>query len=472
MRSHVPGVTLDQSMAAIVHYFTADPLRSSAADRIGRDLGLPLTSVQAVLDHLVAIGVLDRKKTRLSQQPTYVSRMADQFLDILERLSNYFNDQIEGIAVSPARAQLETGEADADITALRSLRARVASLESANALLQRKNLELSFLYEASTLLSSSIDFATLGQTIVNAVVNASSFKVSRCFIVLTDGDGFVFQSGHGVERLDAERFIFSNRSRLMQSIESGEVVTTAAASAGDEQPERQFIFPMIASRGERAHGCIVITQVSEPGLSGDDLRTLSQLADLGARSLANASLYSRSVALGVTDQLTGLLNRRYMDRRLADEVKRAQRASSALSAIILDLDFFKAVNDRHGHLEGDRLLNAVARTVSQSVRDIDVVTRFGGEEFAVILPGANERDAYAVAERIRVAVEGMAYTTGDGAQLRITVSCGAASVDDTVHTPAQLIAAADKRLLEAKRSGRNRTVAQSGSRPLTTAQRS
>src|SRR5579872_665832 len=119
------GVTLDQSMAAIVHYFTADPLRTCAVERIGRDLGLPVSSVQPVLDHLVAIGVLDRKKTQLSPQPVYVTRMADQFLDILERLSNYFNEQLEGIAVSPARAQLETGEADPDTTALRLLRARV-----------------------------------------------------------------------------------------------------------------------------------------------------------------------------------------------------------------------------------------------------------------------------------------------------------------------------------------------------------
>ena len=448
-------------MAAIVHYFTADPLRSSPVERIGRDLGLPVSSVQPVLDHLVAIGVLERKKSGLTNSPVYVSRMADQFLDILERLSSYFNEQIEDIAVSPDRAQLLTGEAPDDANGLRSLRARVASLESANALLQRKNLELSFLYEASTLLSSSIDLATLGQTIVNAVVNASSFKVSRCFIVLSDGDAFIFQNGYGVERLDVEQFIFSNRSRLLQSIDSGEVITATPTGAGsDSENVRQMIFPMIVRPGERGYGCIVITQVEEPGLSGDDLRTLSQLAELGARSLANASLYSRSVALGMTDQLTGVLNRRYLDRRLADEAKRAQRTGSELSAIILDLDYFKSINDRYGHPEGDRMLQAVARTVSQSVRDIDVVTRFGGEEFAIILPGANARDAYTVAERVRQAVERMDYRTADDGPVRITISCGTASLRDKVHTPAQLVAAADQRLLEAKRTGRNRTVAE------------
>jgi len=449
-------------MAAIVHYFTADPLRSSHVERIGRDLGLPMSSVQPVLDHLVAIGVLERKKSEPNQAPVYVSRMADQFLDILERLSNYFNEQIDDIAVSPERAALLTGEPNADVNGIRSLRARVASLESANALLQRKNLELSFLYEASTLLSSSIDLTTLGQTLVNAVVNASSFKVSRCFIVLTDGDAFIFQSGYGVERLEAEQFIFSSRTRLLQSVESGEVITTGAPSSGDaaSAQERQLIFPMIARSGERGYGCIVITRIEEPGLSGEDLRTLSQLAELGARSLANASLYSRSVALGMTDQLTGMLNRRYLDRRLADEAKRAQRGGTELSAILLDLDYFKPVNDRYGHLEGDRMLQAVARTISQSVRDIDVVTRFGGEEFAIILPGAGARDCYTVAERVRVAVEKMQHVTADGEAVQVTISCGTASLRDNVHTPAQLIAAADQRLLEAKRSGRNRTVAE------------
>lgn len=463
MRPANSGLAPDHSAAAVVHYFTADPLRTARAERIARDLALPVSTIQPVLDHLVALGVLDRRASESGEPPTYLSHIADQFLDVIERLSNYFSQQIEDIAVSPERVQLETGEMPVAADRVQTLRARIASLEAANALLQRKNLELSFLYEASLLLASSIDLSTLGQTVVNAVVNASRFKVRKCFVALVDGDAFIFHAGHGVEPLDAEQFMFRYRARLRQCVERGEVVASSAETLADESDGEAamcVIIPMVAQPPERGYGCIVITDMEEGGLNADDLRTLTQLAELAGRSLANAAMYSRSVALGMTDALTGVPNRRYLDRRLGDEVKRAQRTGSKLSIIIFDLDLFKAVNDRYGHLEGDRLLQAVVRTISSSVRDIDVVTRFGGEEFAVILPGSSKRDAWAVAERVRAAVEGMGYRTASGVQIHMTISGGVATLRDNIHTPGQLIGLADRRLLAAKRAGRNMTISE------------
>ncbi len=427
---------------------------------------MPKSSVQPILDRLVAMGVLERRTPEVGQCPVYLSPSADQFLDIIERLSTYFNQQLEDLAVTPDRTQLLTGEAAPEGDRFQPLRARVASMEAANTLLQRKNLELSFLHEASLLLASSIDLATLGQTVVNAVVNASRFKIRRCFVALVDGDAFVFHAGHGVEALDAEQFMFRYRSRLRTCIEGGEVsVSRAELPEGEpgSDPGMCVIIPMVSHPPERGYGCIVITEMEEGGLSGDDLRTLMQLAELAGRSLANAALYSRSVTLGMTDSLTGVLNRRYLDRRLADEVKRAQRTGGQLSVIILDLDLFKSVNDRFGHLEGDQLLKAVARAIGASVRDIDVVTRFGGEEFAIILPGADDVDAVVVAERIRRSIEVMDYTSAAHGSIPITVSAGIAALEQGIHTPAQLIGVADRRLLAAKRAGRNRSVSGSGS---------
>ncbi len=442
----------------------ADPLRSTRAERIAQDLGMPVASLQPILDRLVVLGILDRRTPDHTQPPVYASRIADQFLEVIERLTNYFNQRMEDMAVSPELAALVTGQTAAtlDHDSLHALRARLASVEAANALLQRKNLELSFLYEASLMLASSIDLQTLGQTVVNAVVNASRFKIRRCFVALADGEAFIFHAGHGIEALDAEQFMFRYRTRLRQCLERGEVVASRAETLEDQangEAAMCVIIPMRSHAPDRGYGCIVITEMEEGGLTGDDLRTLTQLGELAGRSLANAALYSRSVTQGMTDALTGVLNRRYLDRRLADEVKRAQRTGGQLAILILDLDLFKSVNDRFGHLEGDRLLQAVARTTSASVRDIDVVTRFGGEEFAVILPGANESDALVVAERIRNAIEAMEYTSAAHGRIPITVSGGIAALDDATHTPAQLIGMADRRLLEAKRTGRNRMIA-------------
>jgi|SRR5579872_64458 len=457
------GLAPDRAAGAVVHYFSADPLRTVRAEHIARDLDLPLTDVERVLDELVGLGVLERRGEQSGLPSAYSLHAAEQFIDIIERLSNFYTQQMEDIAVSPERAQLAVGEAPAEGDRNHALRARVASLEAANSLLQRKNVELSFLYDASVLLASSIDLSTLGQTVVNAVVNASRFNAKKCFVALLDGDAFVYHAGHGVDPGEAEQFMFRYQARLRQCMDRSEVIVTRAEAppgADHTEPGMCVIIPMVSQAPERGYGCIVITGMDEGGPTGDDLRTLTQLAELAGRSLANAALYSRSVALGMTDALTGVLNRRYLDRRLADEVKRTHRSGGNLSVIIMDLDLFKAVNDRFGHQEGDHLLQVLARTLSSSVRDIDVVTRFGGEEFAVILPGASESDAFFVAERVRAAVETMGYTSADGTPIPMTISAGVAQFKENIHTPAQLIGVADRRLLEAKRLGRNRTIAE------------
>jgi diguanylate cyclase (GGDEF)-like protein len=454
------GLAPDRSALALVRYFSTDPFRMATAERTARDLALPVNEVEHILDHLVALGVLERRTREQDHSPLYAMQVADHFLDVIERLSTYYTQQLEDIAVSPERAQLAVGEPPVEGDRVHALRARVASMEAANTLLQRKNLELSFLNEASLLLASSIDLSTLGQTVVNAVVNASRLKVQKCFVALVDGDNFIFHAGHGIEMIDAERIMFRHRRRLRQCLTRGEVVV-AEASGEELPPELRIcaVIPMVSRPPDSGYGCIVITEMEAGGLTGDDLRTLTQLAELAGRSLANAALYSRSVALGMTDALTGVLNRRYLDRRLADEVKRSQRMNGNVSIILMDLDYFKSVNDQFGHQEGDRLLQAIARAIAASVRDIDIVTRFGGEEFAVILPGATEEDAFAVAERVRMAVAALNYKSGHGVRIPITISAGVAQLKGNVHTPAQLIGLGDRRLLEAKRAGRNRTIA-------------
>ncbi|MBV8222435.1 MAG: GGDEF domain-containing protein [Candidatus Eremiobacteraeota bacterium] len=184
-----------------------------------------------------------------------------------------------------------------------------------------------------------------------------------------------------------------------------------------------------------------------------------QLAEMAGRSLDNAEIFTQSVSIGATDELTGAHNRRYLFRRLAEEITRSRQSGAPLSVFIFDIDHFKDVNDRFGHPEGDRMLKQVVATAMRTVRDIDLVARLGGEEFAVILPATNIADALAIAERVRLAVLGMRYETQTGITLKTAVSAGVATLDDARQTPAQLLAAADECLLEAKRAGRNRSIA-------------
>ncbi len=164
----------------------------------------------------------------------------------------------------------------------------------------------------------------------------------------------------------------------------------------------------------------------------------------------------RRLSHGVhTDPLTGVGNRRELERCLAAEWERSRRSGRALSLLLIDLDHFKAVNDRYGHQAGDKVLVAVSRRIGASVRSYDTVCRYGGDEFAVILPDAGPGEALAVAERLRHDVAEMGATGQIPAP--VTVSVGLASFPAHASTPEELIREADVALLrEAKRRGRNR----------------
>ena len=157
------------------------------------------------------------------------------------------------------------------------------------------------------------------------------------------------------------------------------------------------------------------------------------------------------------DGLTGVCNKLTFLERLVAEFARAQRHGERLGVLMIDLDRFKHLNDRYGHLAGDQMLIVVARTIEGALRKEDLLARFGGEEFVVLMPDIDQAGASAAAERVRAAVE-MAMVEHQGRQLRVTVSIGSATYhrDDSENMmPEQLLAAADARLYEAKQAGRN-----------------
>jgi diguanylate cyclase (GGDEF)-like protein len=162
----------------------------------------------------------------------------------------------------------------------------------------------------------------------------------------------------------------------------------------------------------------------------------------------------------VTDELTGLFNHRRFQEVIGTEVERARRYGHEMGLIMLDIDNFKQVNDTYGHLQGDMVLREVARVLRQSSREIDEPARYGGEEMAVALPQTDLEGAYQFAERVRRRIEELELPLqgGNGA-LKVTASFGAASLSAAGDTDKDaLVAAADRALYEAKRSGKNRTV--------------
>lgn len=168
-------------------------------------------------------------------------------------------------------------------------------------------------------------------------------------------------------------------------------------------------------------------------------------------------------ALALTDGLTGLSNRRAFDRALNREWKRTLREGSQISLLLLDVDHFKWFNDQYGHQAGDDCLRAIAAAVSGSVRGSDMVARYGGEEITVILPSTDTTDAVKVAEKVRLAVEGLrlpqeGHQGGGWVSVSIGVATALARQGGTIKMPESLLLAADNALYKAKHEGRNRVA--------------
>lgn len=187
---------------------------------------------------------------------------------------------------------------------------------------------------------------------------------------------------------------------------------------------------------------------------------LQHLAAIAAVCLENSVNHERLRHVGLTDPLTGVRNRRYFEQRVLDECRAVLRHGRPLACLFLDLDHFKVINDQHGHHNGDLVLQNTARSITQQIRDNDLLSRYGGEEFVLLLLDSDCDAAMEIAERIRGAVASRDVTLEDGSRLNVTVSIGVASSKGKSTSCAedlvlQLIEGADKALYRAKAIGRN-----------------
>jgi two-component system cell cycle response regulator len=165
-----------------------------------------------------------------------------------------------------------------------------------------------------------------------------------------------------------------------------------------------------------------------------------------------------SIEMAITDPLTGLYNRRYLETHLSHLMEHYVNRGKVLSVLAIDADYFKAINDSHGHDGGDKVLQELANRIKQSTRTVDMCCRTGGEEFVLVLPGTDLPAAMAIAERLRKLVAGKPISIGTGKEIRVTVSIGVASLEGIEDRPAAILKRADEALYSAKREGRNRVT--------------
>ena len=209
----------------------------------------------------------------------------------------------------------------------------------------------------------------------------------------------------------------------------------------------------------RTVGALVVLERTaapvEPRLGVAVGEMLASVLEGVALALDNALALKRAEELSVTDDLTQLYNSRFLNQSLRREVKRASRSGRPVSLLFVDLDGFKAVNDVHGHLSGSRALVEAAHVIRGSARETDVVARFGGDEFSLILPDTGSEGAAAVGERVRERIAEHTFLLSDLLQIRLTVSVGVATLPDVAASADELIKAADMAMYRVKEFGKN-----------------
>jgi diguanylate cyclase (GGDEF)-like protein len=305
----------------------------------------------------------------------------------------------------------------------------------------------------SSLLSTTFELDALGHAALDGLLRHTSAEAGAILVIREDRVEPLASHGlrgaDGLATSDHVRRVLREERTEQLAVADGELIVDSLLVG--QAARRILVAPIVFKRVTL--GAVILATPTR--FDDDALELLEQLRhDLGL-AMNNALAHDRLERLAAVDPLTDAYNRRFGLGRLREEYSRAVRAENPLGVLMLDLDHFKAVNDTYGHLVGDRVLRAVAKACRRVIREGDVLVRYGGEEFLVLLPGAGPEDVAEAGERIRRAVEETVVLDGEQ-RIAITVSLGGTTYTDASTTPDMLVATADELLYEAKGAGRNR----------------
>ena len=217
---------------------------------------------------------------------------------------------------------------------------------------------------------------------------------------------------------------------------------------------RSAVLVPMAAHGQ-VQGILVAEAEAFDVFTDRDVQQLTIVARSAALAMENAELHKRTAELTIIDELTETYNYRYFVQKLQEEKKRALRYKLPLSIIMVDIDWFKKLNDSYGHEVGNRVLHELSRVVKECIRDVDIFCRYGGEEFVVILPQTPQSEAAVIGERIRSQVECTIVEVSRESKVKVTVSVGVSSYPENGKSHEDLVSVADQALYRAKGSGKN-----------------
>ena len=322
------------------------------------------------------------------------------------------------------------------------------------------NRSLAVMYRIDQDISIVVGLEELGRRILDAVRTVAKYEHASLWLKDEEGKKLVFQAGIGCSEHVPEGFSIQVGQGIIGWVaEKGEPVLVPdvhvdrryVSIEGTEGVESEIVVPL--SGADRVLGVLVVESVEKNAFTDEEVAMVATVASRFAIAAENAILHERVERLAITDPLTGTYNRRHLEQGLKYELQRAKRYGRPVSVLVVDIDDLKVFNDTYGHPAGDNVIRTVARAVLISCRETDIVGRYGGDEFAVILPEADAQGAAMVADRILAAFKKEHFQTPDGTKVPINVSIGAASYPSDSDEVDRLFSLADAAMYRSKVAG-------------------
>ena len=414
---------------------------------IKRMLTIPLDRLASIMKSAENGNFLVRANTEGNNE---FNRIARIFNGMLATITDLHASQLEN--------ERELVTVQQELKYKDEIEAKRKQLEEANQSMEKIVNELILLFEVAKTVNSTLELDDILGSITELLGQVMGYKQFSVLLMNDERTEFKVKAAYGLKGQGDFRDITFKKGEgfcwiVAESKEYCVIPDTANEPRYLHYKGRQkddgvcIVIPMMFKRE-----CIGILNFIKPygqNFLEDEITFLVSVANLAATAIMNAYMHQKVVDLSISDTLTGTFNRRYLDRRLSEDVEQARRFKEPLSIIMIDIDHFKEFNDTGGHQTGDQVLTRVGNLLNSNTRRIDVVARFGGEEFCVILSKTGKEAAMDVAEKLRDSVERTNL---------ITISAGVASFPEDSNDDRGLLIVADHALYKAKREGRNRVM--------------
>ena len=329
-------------------------------------------------------------------------------------------------------------------------------LES-NLEIERKMQQVSSLYEVSKDMSTCLTFEDIFNIFSSILKKSFRFRLVKLVLLKGSKDAidsvYEIELGRSYAKVAPDNFdkelieiVFETRKEILIARQEDSPFSRRLSVVKDF--ETLIAIPLISE--EKIAGILYIENISRVYFENFLI-----LAGQFAIELQKVTLYKKVQEMAITDSLTEVSTRRYFLERFREEIRRSMRRKASMSFLMLDLDYFKQKNDKFGHLVGDVILKEIAQILKSNLREIDIIGRYGGEEFSVVLSGIDREGALQVSERLRLSIEHSVFNAYDE-KVSITISIGVASFPQDGVDENALIESADRALYKAKEQGRNR----------------